>query len=308
MSDKPNVLKEAILRSAGESLWNETVEKARGHPFYEAILREGITGDIAGALGKMQDVVVEAAQPVLIGREMITVLNVNDAIIRFPKAKLAIAYETAEGALYWLTGEKYETQDIKCDIEIKAGCEWSKRFYEDATWPVLERQAKELGRAIGELETAKIFALYDGIAAGDLAGGAIQATNDGANFAWADVVKLQTVVSKENFNPTVMALNPAELEGLYQQNQFIQSLYYAPETVIRTGKLPTMLGLTFVVSTKITAATKLCIDKDVGAVMLIRRDLITEPFENPKDDRYGVVASERIGLGVLRSKAVGKGT
>jgi hypothetical protein len=42
--------------------------------------------------------------------------------------------------------------------------------------------------------------------------------------------------------------------------------------------------------------------------MLIRRDIVAEPFENPKQDRYGIAASERVGLGVLRSKAVARGT
>jgi len=68
------------------------------------------------------------------------------------------------------------------------------------------------------------------------------------------------------------------------------------------------LGMKIVVSTKVTDGTVYCIDTDVAAVLLLRRDVLTEPFENPRDDRYGVVASERIGLGVLRSKGVARGT
>jgi hypothetical protein len=63
-----------------------------------------------------------------------------------------------------------------------------------------------------------------------------------------------------------------------------------------------------VVSTKVADGTVYCIDTDVAAVMLLRRDILTEPFENPKQDRYGISASERIGLGALRSKAVARGT
>jgi len=46
----------------------------------------------------MHDVVVEAAKPNLIGRELVTVMPVTDALVRFPKAKLAKAYKKAQFA------------------------------------------------------------------------------------------------------------------------------------------------------------------------------------------------------------------
>ena len=68
------------------------------------------------------------------------------------------------------------------------------------------------------------------------------------------------------------------------------------------------LGVKVAVSTKVTDGTVYAIDTDVAAAMLLRRDVMTEPFENPRDDRYGIVASERVGLGVLRTKAVARET
>jgi hypothetical protein len=50
------------------------------------------------------------------------------------------------------------------------------------------------------------------------------------------------------------------------------------------------------------------IDTDIAAVMLVRRDIQTQDYEDPKGGIYGVVASERIGLGVLQSKGVAKMT
>jgi hypothetical protein len=62
-------------------------------------------------------------------------------------------------------------------------------------------------------------------------------------------------------------------------------------------------------SSKCTALTAIAVDLDKpAAVMLLRRDITTEPFENPREDRYGIVASERIGLGVLRSEGIAKMT
>jgi len=42
--------------------------------------------------------------------------------------------------------------------------------------------------------------------------------------------------------------------------------------------------------------------------LLIRRDITTEPYEDPKNGVFGIVASERIGYAVLRSKAVARMT
>lgn len=313
MSDKPNILKEAIIKSPGlgEAYWKETLEKARGNPFtnayIEQVLKEGLTSDVAGALGRMHDVVVEAAKPALIGRELIWVLPTKDAMVRFPKAKLATAHKTAEFASYWLTGEKYDTEDVKADIEIKAGCEYSKRFFEDATWPVLERQTAEIGRAVAQLETK---AIYDYLVAN--AGTAITGDSDGVlewigTAATPEFLGLWNALKKINWNPNVVALHPDEIMDLWADDKFINSFYFGKEIDVARGVLgSSYLGMKVVSSSLCTAGTVLSVDTNVAAVMLLRRDVITEPFENPKADRYGIVASERIGLGALRKTAIGK--
>lgn len=313
MSSKPNILKEAIIKTPGlgEAYWNETLEKARGNPFtsayMEGAIKEGLTSDVAGALGKMHDAVIEAAKPALIGRELIWVLPTKEALVRFPKAKLATAHKTAEFASYWLTGEKYETTDVKADIEIKAGCEYSKRFFEDATWPVLERQTAEIGRAIADLETK---AIYDYLLA--QAGTSITGDGDGVlewvgTAATPEFVGLWNALKKLDWNPNVFALHSDEVTDLWSDDKFIHSFYFGKEVDVARGILgSSYLGMKLVSSSKCTAGTVLAVDTNVAAVMLLRRDIITEPFENPKEDRYGIVASERIGLGVLRSTAIGK--
>ena len=311
--EKVNILKEAIVKnsSLGEAYWNETLEKARSNLFtnayIEGVMKEGLTSDVAAALGRMHDVVIEAAKPALIGRELIWVLPTKDALVRFPKAKLATAHKTAEFASYWLTGEKYETKDVKADIEIKAGCEYSKRFFEDATWPVLERQTAEIGRAIAQLETQ---AIYDYLVA--QAGTAITGDSDGVlewvgTAATPEFLGLWNALKKLNWNPNVVALHPDEIMDLWADDKFIHSFYFGSEVDVARGVLgSSYLGMKLISSSLCTAATVLAVDSNVAAVMLLRRDIITEPFENPKEDRYGIVASERIGLGVLRSTAIGK--
>jgi hypothetical protein len=50
------------------------------------------------------------------------------------------------------------------------------------------------------------------------------------------------------------------------------------------------------------------IDTRVAAVMLLRRDVTAEDWEDAKTGEFGVRATTRFGIGVLRSKAVAKMT
>ena len=302
MSDKPNILKEAVLKNPelGESHWGNMTDKAKNNPWYNVPLKEGILSDMAGALGRMHNIVVEAAKPNLIGRELVTVMPTKEALVRFPKAKLAKAYKTGEFAETFFVGEKYETQDIKVDVEVRAGAEYSKKFFEDASWPVLERQTAEVGRAIADLETQMI---YDFLVAN--AGTTTTGDGDG-DFEWAELVKIWNELKKINWNPDTIALHPDEVADCWTQDQFIHGFYFGDAVDVRRGVLGDLyMGMKVLSSSKCTAATILALEK-AKAVLLVRRDIITEPFENPKEDRYGIVASERIGLGITRTDAVGK--
>jgi hypothetical protein len=299
---------EAIMKDPEyQSILPELFERAKSNLMVNAVMREALLSDAAGALGKMHDVVVEAAKLSLIGREIIWVLPTTETLVRFPRAKLGKAHRTAELSQVWITQEKYDTEDVKADMEIKAGAEYSKKFFEDASWGVMERQTAEVGRAIGELETEKVLALYDGISASSLAGG--DEYNGAGTLNWEGLVGFWNRVKAENFSAKVLVINPNQLADLWKENQFIHSFYFGGMADVRRGILgETYLGMKIVVSTKVTDGTVYCVDTDVAAVMILRRDILTEPFENPKQDRYGIVASERIGLGVLRSKAVARGT
>ncbi len=313
MTDNKNILQEAIVHDPelGNYHWSTMLEKAKANLFTtrycSSLMKEGMLSDMAGALGRMHDVVIEAAQPTLVGREMIWVLPTDQPLVRFPKAKLAKAKQTAEFAETWFYPEKSETTDVQATVEIRAGGEWSKKYVEDANWNVMERQAQEVGRAIGELETEKILNLYTGISAGDLAGGAELSGTGTLN--WAGVVSFWNVIRKENFSAKALVIHPEQAADLWQDDKFIHSFYFGKEVDVRRGLLgETYLGMKVLVSTKATNGTVIAVDTDVAATLLLRRDILTEPFENPREDRYGIIASERIGLGTLRTKAVARGT
>ena len=51
--------------------------------YYRQGMKEGIFSDMAGALGKIHDTVVDAAQPAIIGRQIIDVRKTEEALERF---------------------------------------------------------------------------------------------------------------------------------------------------------------------------------------------------------------------------------
>ena len=286
--------------------------KAYSHPFVkrycEAGVKEHFFSDMAGALGHMHDTLVEAANPEMIGRDIIMVRPTTETMERFPLDEDAVAYRYAEGAYTRLSGKKISTVDVYTNIIAEASEEWTREFLEDATWNVMDVMTEKVGRALGETETSKILALYAAIANADLAGGA-PIDNGGAALNWSGLLKLHNAVRGENWRPTVLAVNEIQLHQLLGDDKFIHAQYLPAENVdLERGIIGSVLGMKVLASTLVPNGTVYAIDTRVAAVMLLRRDVTVEDWEDPKTGMFGVRATTRFGLGVLRSKAVAKMT
>ena len=309
---KPRLF-EALLEKNTE--FKEHVEKLKlksAHPFlkrYAQIgLKEGFFSDITGALGQMHDTLVATSWPELIGRNLIKVKSTSEPLERFPLDAGAIAYEYAEGAVTRLSGKKKSTVDISTNILAEASDEWTREYLEDATWNVMDNALENIGLALGQKETEKILALYGAIADADLAGGAPLA-GGGAVLSWAGLLGMHNTVRGENWRPTVLALNEMQLHQLLNDDKFIHAQYLpSGQTDLEQGIVTSVLGMRVVGSTLVPNGTAFAIDTRVAAIMLLRRDVTVEDWEDVKSGEYGVRATTRFGLGVLRSKAVAKMT
>jgi len=310
---KPKLF-ESLMAKEDEhkQLYEKLKEKAATHPFFkryfEIGVKEGLFSDMVGAIGRMHDTLVEAAYPELIGRNIINVRPTTEPLERFPLDEKGVAYLYAEGGTTRLSGKKHSTVDIQTNILAESSEEWTREFVEDATWNVMDNMVEKVGRALGEAETNKILSLYGDIADGDLAGGApINANN--AALSWAGVLKLHNAVRGENWRPNVLVLHETQLHQLLNDDKFIHAQYLpSGETNIQQGIVTSVLGMKVLASTLVPNGTAYAIDTRVAAVMLLRRDITVEDWEDPKTGKYGVRATTRFGLGVLRSKAVAKMT
>ena len=310
---KPKLF-ESLMQKDGEAkhLYEELRTKAVAHPFFkrycEVGVKEGLFSDMTGALGRMHDTLVEAAYPEMIGRNIMDIKPSTEPLERFPLDEKAVGYLYAEGAVTRLSGKKVSTVDIQTNILLtllKNGRENISKMPRGMLWITW---LKRLAERWGEKETEKILALYGAIADSDLAGGAPIA-GGGATLSWNGLLKLHNAVKGENWRPTVLVVHETQLHQLLNDDKFIHAQYLPSEqTELEHGIVTSVLGMKVQPSTLVTNGTAYSIDTRVAAVMLLRRDVTVEDWEDPKTGEFGVRATTRFGLGVLRSKAVAKMT
>ncbi|MCW4006166.1 MAG: phage major capsid protein [Candidatus Bathyarchaeota archaeon] len=286
--------------------------KTSVHPFLkrycEVGVKEGLFSDSIGALGRLHDTLVQAAYPEMIGRSIITVMPTTEAMERFPLDEKAVAYRYAEGAATRLSGKKNTVADVYTSSLAESSEEWTREFLEDATWNVMDVMVDKVGRALGEEETDQILDLYGAVADADLAGGA-PIDKGGAFLDWNGAVKLHNAVRSENWKPTVLAVNEVQLHQLLSDDKFINAQYLpAEQTNIEQGSIGNILGMQIHASNLVPNGTAYVVDTRVAAVMLLRRDITVEDWEDIKNGKYGVRATTRFGLGILRSNAIAKMT
>jgi len=280
------------------------------HQYMKQGMKEGILSDMAGALGAIHDQVVRAAIPNFIAREIVDVRTTTETLERFPLEKESVAYVGSESGTIRVHGAKISTVDINTNVIIKDGVEWTKEFAEDAKWNVMNRQLDALGRSIAKIETEKIVGLLAAIAVGDLATGGVLA-GGGTAMSWAKAVALWDAIETEDFGVAdTMVLHPKQASQLFTATEFINSQYLpSSETELTRGLVGQALTMKIHKSSAgTTNGVAHSLNKTVAAIMLIRRDVTIDPYEDPKNGVYGLVASERIGYGVLRSKAVARMT
>ncbi len=308
---KPHLF-EALITGNGE--FKEHIEtqkhKTSTHPFLkrycETGVKEGLFSDSTQALGRLHDTLVQAAYPEMIGRDIITVLPTTEPMERFPLDEKAVAYRYAEGSAARLSGSKNGVADIYTNVLAESSEEWTREFLEDATWNVMNRMVEKVGRALGEEETNRIIALYGAVTDADLASGDALDQNNAA-LDWDGVVNLHNAVRQENWKPTVLAVSETQLHQLLSDDKFIHAQYLpSGQTNLDEATVTSVLGMKVQASTLVPNGTAYAIDTRVASVMLLRRDITVEDWEDIKNGKYGVRATTRFGIGVLRSNAIAK--
>jgi hypothetical protein len=309
---KPRLFEALMAKPNEQHELYEKLKQKTEHPFVKRYVQTGVKesffSDLAGALGRMHDTMVDAAWPELIGRNIITVMPTNEAMERFPIDEGAVGYRYAEGAIARISAKKPTTVDIYTNQLAQASDQWTREYLEDATWNVMSKAVDNVGMALGQHETETILGLYAAVQAGDLATGA-ELAGGGAVASWASLLSLHEAVRREKWRPTVLAVNEMQLHQLLNDDKFVKAVYLpSSETDIVQGTIGSVLGMKVQSSTLVPNGTMYAIDTRVASVMLLRRDVTVEDWEEVKTGTYGVRGTTRFGAGILRSKAIARMT
>jgi hypothetical protein len=271
-------------------------------------VKENLFSDTISGVGHLQQQIVRLAYPEFIGRRIINVEPTKEAIERFPLAGKAVGYAYAEGVACRLSGDK--TQSVVVNMNNYAECseQWTMEFIEDASPNAVENIKQRIASALALDETEAVLNFYGCVADEDLAGGAALDQGDKV-MDWNAVMKLHNAVKGENWKPSVLVLNNFQLSQLLLDNRFIEYEYLPSKgTDLEEGLIREILGMKVETSTLVPNGTAYAIDKDIAGIMLLRRDVMVEDWSDLREDKYGLRATTRFGLGILRSNAVARMT
>ena len=304
--DGVNILKEAVERDPDLDWEADFLKRARGNAFYQKVMKEAVLSDMSQALGRVHEVAIEAAKKMAVGREIIWVLPTDQPLQRIYLAKRGSVVRVGEtGGLEM--GERFTKVDIEVDREYVYDACFTRSYIEDVPFPVLERAVADGAQLLEEQLTKDILSLYEGVAAADLAGGGEISAAAAGTLSWADIVAGWNAVRKEGWNPDTIVMHPDQYADLWNDDKFIHSFYFGELADVRRGILgETYLGMKIVVTDLATPTKVHILDSKVAGVCLMRRDILTQPYEIPKDMREGVLLSIRYGLGTLRTTAIAR--
>ncbi len=307
MGEYRNILKEAVLRDPdfGEQAWRESfVGKAGGNMLYQRTMREYVLSDVSQALGKIYDIAVEASEKMAVGRDLIWVIPATSSKIRFYLSKRGAVWRVSDGPPPQ-TPEHFEVVDISVDHEYGYDALFSQSYLEDVPFNVIERAVQDSAQLLEEQLTKDVISLYESIPAGNLAGGAEISANTSGTLSWADLVKAWSTIRKAGYNANVAMIHPDQVADLWNDDKFIHSFYFGERVDVGRGVLgETYLGFR-IAETDLCTATKVhLIDTTKAAVLLLRRDILTQPYEERLSQ--GAICTIRYGLGTLKKDAVAR--
>jgi len=302
-----NVLMEAVMKDPdlGEHAWKESfVGRARGNVLFQRTMKEYVLSDVSQALGKVYDLAVEAAKNMAVSRDLIWVVPVTSPKVRFYLSQRGAAWRVSDGPPMQ-TPEHFEVVDINVNYEYGYDALFSQAYLEDVPFNVIERAVQDAAQLLEEQLTKDVVSLYEGISASDLAGGAEISADTSGTLAWADLVEAWTAVRKVGYTPDVAMVHPDQVADLWNDDKFIHSFYFGERVDVERGVLgETYLGFRIVETDLCTAAKVHLIDTSKAAALLLRRDILTQPYEERLSQ--GVICTIRYGLGTLRKDAVAR--
>ncbi|MEM3424626.1 MAG: phage major capsid protein [Thermoproteota archaeon] len=292
---------------------SEFVNELCHNTYVRKVMNEMLFNDVAPAVGEIATAVLEGAYPAQVSRQICRVYETTQPKVRIFKTTGGKAARIAQGVPPPLFGPTPTYIDIDVNIELGTRVEYTLSAIEDTPRSVQRQIEADAGQVLAVAETQEVENVLDNIPTSDLAGGNTQSPGTSNKFTYDDVLKLLKVLDGEGYykrgSRIVCVMNPESLyDALLSDDKLIKSIYKTAVELNLPGRpiVQDSFGITYFASSVIDAGDVYLINADYAIALVIRRDISVRPFETTVTS--GFDALERIGIGVLNTKAVAKMT
>lgn len=204
-----------------------------------------------------------------------------------------------EGAEIWLDDPLYTSTNIK-PKKYGVGIKITTELKEDSKFPLLERAGMLAGQRLAENENALIITALDGAA---------NTTAGGAAITIANITESMFDLENSDYNPTDFIVGTEVLSDLRNIDTFVEANKIGNRDILSTGFIGNIFGMNVhKVSTNagMTRTSSYILDKNHAFAIVEKRPITIEGFDIKTHDMSGIVATQRIAIGLLRSSAVSK--
>jgi len=255
----------------------------------------------------------EGAEPWKCMREVLPIIKTDSYSGRIVKGETGqYADELAEGAKVPIDTQTYDKEDISIK-KIGTRPLITNEVIEDGLFDVVEMELKKAGARIeNKLNRDALLEILTDTTAGN---SDIDPT--GTHIAVSDIAYGRGIVGASNYMPDTLVTHPTAEGYLLQDSNLAYASYAGTAATLKTGKLPTFMGLkpyTLSVTTGSSGHVwdasdaanhyyAFIIDSRYHTYIAMRRDLTVEEYDDPIHDIVGISCTMRYGVATIQAAA-----
>lgn len=226
------------------------------------------------------------------------------------------AESTSEGSDITPAALDYSNTKQITPVEVGAAVRISKEVVENVCVDILRDATDQLAEALAQKEDKDILdALGSATTNKVFANGrsAVNEIQEGDILTPALIASAITEVRKDNYNPDVLFIHPAQEGALLQDSQFVNAATYGSADVVKNGEIGKYLGLTVISTTNVPTFTgsggatyhkAIIADSKHAGILVIKRDPTIETDYETLKGCHLVVAREKYKADLLIPDAV----
>jgi len=254
---------------------------------------------------KIYDTLIEAVEKKRIGRGLAAIYIGPNGIpgssvdIDLVDVDSLAVVRVAEGAAVPIETVGYSSTNVK---PKKYGVRplITKEMQEDSKWDLIAHNIKVAGIEVGENEDALIVS--------DALGDAANTVTGGATITIANITRAMQYLEDEDYAPTDLLVGPEVANDLRNIDTFHEAHKLGSREMHTTGFLGTILGMNvhLIAGDILNTLHAYVIDKNHAFVIVEKRPVTIERYDDATHDLSGVVVTQRIAVDSLRTNAICK--